>query len=173
MRALPLCHVLIAGHRERYSRLKATIGLVMTYHHETDRCRCSARTTPSDHYQGAQHMSDGQRRQRPTQREYYYYFYWVAKLESITQAAKRCGISQAAMSGYMAHLEELRGVQLFEREPFLLTSDGERFLRLVLAWQQVEERLDTFGPAAQRTLPLRMGVIESVLFSWGTPWIRH
>ncbi|MEY4577217.1 MAG: hypothetical protein RL701_1920, partial [Pseudomonadota bacterium] len=40
-------------------------------------------------------------------------------------------------------------------------------------WQQVEERLDTFGPAAQRTLPLRMGVIESVLFSWGTPWIRH
>lgn len=54
-------------------------------------------------------------------------FYYVAKHEGITAAAKKMpyGIQQPAISAQLAKLEEEVGVKLFHRRPFALTPEGE------------------------------------------------
>lgn len=65
--------------------------------------------------------------------EYYKTFYYVAKTESITQAASELAISQPAVSQSMKQLENLLGTKLFTRasKGVQLTAEGELLYQYV------------------------------------------
>jgi len=103
-------------------------------------------------------------------------FYWVARLENLSAAAKKLFITQSAMSARIRALETDLGVQLLDRrvKRVRLTPGGARFLgdaaRLLASWREIKAGLGT-GP--ERTVSLRVGAVESVLHSWLIPWIEH
>lgn len=61
-------------------------------------------------------------------------FLRVCEAGGISAASRfgKIGISQPAISAQMMMLEDYLGVQLFQRKPFLLTEEGERFQEEVL-----------------------------------------
>jgi len=60
-------------------------------------------------------------------------FYYVARYEGITAATKAMpfGIQQPAVSGQLLQLEEVLGVKLFQRRPFVLTPPGRNLYRFI------------------------------------------
>jgi DNA-binding transcriptional LysR family regulator len=52
-------------------------------------------------------------------------FFWVARLGSITQAARQLGLSQPTVTAQIKALEEHYGVELFHRQGGRLTVSGE------------------------------------------------
>jgi DNA-binding transcriptional LysR family regulator len=103
-------------------------------------------------------------------------FYWVVSLKSVSRAAEKLHITQSAMSSRIAALEEELGVLLLDRrdKQFRLTVAGRRFFahaqRLLALHREIKGEM---GADAQRTVSLRIGVIESVLHSWLIEWVQH
>lgn len=95
-------------------------------------------------------------------------FIWVAQLRSFKAAAAKCNLTQAAISGRIAALEDECNQPLFERKPrsVHLTQAGRMLLPYA---QQVVEtsksmlRLMREAPLSRR---IRLGVIESITHSW-------
>jgi DNA-binding transcriptional LysR family regulator len=103
-------------------------------------------------------------------------YYWVVSLKSVSRAAEKLFITQSAMSSRIAALEEELGVLLLDRrdKQFRLTVAGMRFFnhaqRLLALHREIKGEM---GASAQRTVSLRIGVIESVLHSWLIEWVQH
>ena len=89
-------------------------------------------------------------------------FEGVAKHGSFTAAANALLISQSALSRHVIALEQLIGVQLFERRPhsLTLTKAGQHLLpALVKSFDRLEYALDDIrneGAPSQRTLRVQM-----------------
>ena len=103
-------------------------------------------------------------------------FYWVVSLKSVSRAAEKLCVTQSAMSSRIAALEAELGVLLLDRrdKQFRLTVAGMRFYghaqRLLALQREIKAEM---GADAQRTVSLRIGVIESVLHSWLIEWVQH
>lgn len=103
-------------------------------------------------------------------------FVWVARLRSFKAAAGKLNLTQAAISGRIASLENDLHQQLFER--------GSRDTRLTPAGRTLmvyaRRMLDTdaamrralVGPHALRGT-VRLGIVESIVHTWFTPFIRR
>lgn len=98
-------------------------------------------------------------------------FLWVARLKSFRLAAERLFLTQATISHRIAVLEEELSVQLFVRESkgVILTPDGERVRehaeRIV---SQSHALFQSVGPMRSGRGKLRIGVIDSVVYTWLT-----
>lgn len=103
-------------------------------------------------------------------------FYWAATLKSVTRAAEKLYLTQSALSSRLATLEAELGVLLLDRrdKQFRLTAAGMRFLRHAerLLNLQREIKAEFGNGAVERTMSLRLGVIESVLHSWLVEWVQ-
>src|SRR5690606_20995723 len=82
------------------------------------------------------------------------------------RAAERCAVSQPALSAQVQQLEELLGVQIFERSRrrVQLTPVGEE---IVARARPILRQLDELADVARRravplTTPIRLGVIPTV-----------
>jgi LysR family hydrogen peroxide-inducible transcriptional activator len=103
--------------------------------------------------------------ERPTVRQLEY-LVAVARSLNFRQAAKKCRVSQPALSAQIARLEELLGVMLFERDRkhVLLTPVGReiagRAERLLAGFDDIiQAALVSGAPTAG---PLRLGVIPTI-----------
>lgn len=96
-------------------------------------------------------------------------FIWVAQLRSFKAAAVKCNLTQAAISGRIAALEEEFNQPLFERKArsVHLTQAGRMLLPYA---QQMVEASKSMLHLMHDELPLRrrlrLGVIESITHSW-------
>ena len=91
-------------------------------------------------------------------------FYYVARHRGISSAVRHMpyGIQQPAVSSQILLLEQDLGVRLFERNPFRLTTEGEKLYAFV---RQFFDQLDSVA-ATLRKHPapmLRLGAAEFVL----------
>ncbi len=103
-------------------------------------------------------------------------YYWVVSLKSVSRAAEKLFITQSAMSSRIAALEEELGVLLLDRrdKQFRLTVAGMRFFNHAQRLLELQREIKgEMGANAQRTVSLRIGVIESVLHSWLIEWVQH
>jgi DNA-binding transcriptional LysR family regulator len=102
-------------------------------------------------------------------------YHWALTLKSVTRAAERLHVTQSALSSRIAALEEELGVLLLDRrdKQFRITPAGARFARHAerLLSLQRDIKLELGSPTT-RALPLRVGVIESVLHSWLIDWVQ-
>ncbi len=94
------------------------------------------------------------------------YLVAVAETLHFGRAAKQCAVTQPALSAQIQQLEELLGVQLFERgrRGVLVTPEGEAVIaRARVALRELDELLDV-ARAARQPLegPLRLGVIPTI-----------
>jgi DNA-binding transcriptional LysR family regulator len=102
-------------------------------------------------------------------------YHWAVTLKSVTRAAEKLHLTQSALSSRIAALEEELGVLLLDRrdKQFRLTPAGVRFARhaerLLNLQRDIKQEL---GSPTTRALPLRVGVIESVLHSWLIDWVQ-
>jgi DNA-binding transcriptional LysR family regulator len=99
-------------------------------------------------------------------------FLWVARLGSITRAAKKLCLTQSAVSNRISALENELGVTLIDRRNprFRLSDAGARFMdyaRQLLVIQR--EMQNEFGTPDRQPMTLRIGAIESVLHTWLIP----
>jgi len=103
-------------------------------------------------------------------------FIWVARLRSFKAAAGKLNLTQAAISGRIAALENDLGQQLFERgsRDTRLTPAGNTLLdyaqRMLDTDQAMREAL-AGQPRLRGTV--RLGVVESIVHTWFTPLIRQ
>lgn len=80
-------------------------------------------------------------------------FIQVARTKSVTEAAKRMGISQAAVSQQIASLEEELGIRLFQRlkKRLHLTPEGTRLYELATPRvQAIEELYEIFAESTKK-----------------------
>lgn len=103
-------------------------------------------------------------------------FLWIARLGSFRAAAGKLNLTQAAVSGRIAALENDLGMQLFERgsRDIRLTSSGRTLMRyaeqIMATDQAMREALK--GP---RTVHgrIRLGIVESIVHTWFAPFIKR
>ncbi|MDR2787633.1 MAG: LysR family transcriptional regulator [Candidatus Accumulibacter sp.] len=99
-------------------------------------------------------------------------FVWVARLGSITRAAKKLCLTQSAISNRIAALEDELGIELIHRRNplFRLSDAGTRFMgyaeKLLIIQSQMRGE---FGTLDRQAFTLRIGAIESVLHTWLIP----
>ncbi|RGE46037.1 LysR family transcriptional regulator [Comamonas testosteroni] len=85
-------------------------------------------------------------------------FFWVARLGSITQAARQLGLSQPTVTAQIKALEELHEVELFTRQSgrLAITDAGLKLLpqieQLLLQTAQIESSLRQSGTVQQGQL---------------------
>lgn len=96
-------------------------------------------------------------------------FVWVAKLGSFRAAASQLHLTQAAISGRIAALENDVGQKLFERHgrQMRLNTAGKTLLHHAEQILRVEHdlRQELTGPTLLRGR-VRLGVIESIIYTW-------
>ncbi|GAB3488911.1 LysR family transcriptional regulator [Marinomonas epiphytica] len=96
-------------------------------------------------------------------------FLWVAKLGGVRRAAHEMNLSQPAISGRIAALEEELGVSLFERQKtgVVLTKEG---LLLRAHAEKIESFMeqvkDELTPSEEIKGVIRIGVAETIAQSW-------
>lgn len=103
-------------------------------------------------------------------------FLWIARLGSFRAAAGKLSLTQAAVSGRIAALENDLGMPLFERgsRDIRLTSSGRTLVRyaeqIMATDQAMREALK--GP---RTVQgrIRLGIVESIVHTWFAPFIKR
>ncbi len=90
----------------------------------------------------------------------------VARLDSVVKAADSLSVTQPAVSKTIRELEELLGVELFDRSKrgIVLSSFGELFLRHASAsLTAVRQGFDAIGHAREAgDMPIRMGALPTV-----------
>ncbi|MRJ06513.1 MAG: LysR family transcriptional regulator [Epsilonproteobacteria bacterium] len=74
-----------------------------------------------------------------------YTFLMVSRLKSFSQASKRMGISQPAVTQQIKVLENFLNVKLFERRKkgITLTKDGKRFYEIAVKFEQFLHKFET------------------------------
>ncbi len=96
-------------------------------------------------------------------------FVWVAKLGSFRAAASQLHLTQAAISGRIAALENDVGKKIFERHgrQMRLNSAGKTLLHHAEHILRIEHdlRQELTGPTLLRGR-VRLGVIESIIYTW-------
>lgn len=96
-------------------------------------------------------------------------FIWAAKLGSFRAAANQLHLTQAAISGRIASLENELGQLLFKRSSrtIQLTSAGYRLIRFSHQVLDLERELllDFKGPVILRGR-VRLGIVESIVHTW-------
>ncbi|WP_134868817.1 LysR family transcriptional regulator, partial [Bordetella pertussis] len=103
-------------------------------------------------------------------------FIWVAQLRSFKAAAGKLHLTQAAISGRIAALENDLGELLFERgsRDTRLTPAGRTLLdyaqRMLDTDHAMRQALRGSGTLRGR---VRLGVVESIVHTWFTPFIRR
>ena len=104
-----------------------------------------------------------------------FYFWRVAKLGHLTQAAQELHTSQSAVSTQIRQLEERLGEELFLREGrrLLLTDTGQ----LVLAYAENifglgQEMLGRLQGSASGVTRLRVGSVATLSRNYQENWIR-
>lgn len=103
-------------------------------------------------------------------------FLWIARLGSFRAAAGKLNLTQAAVSGRIASLENDLGLPLFERgsREIRLTPAGRTLIRyaeqIMAADQAMREALK--GP---RTVQgrIRLGIVESIVHTWFAPFMTR
>ncbi|MDR2113395.1 MAG: LysR family transcriptional regulator, partial [Candidatus Accumulibacter sp.] len=99
-------------------------------------------------------------------------FVWVARLGSITRAAKKLCLTQSAVSNRVAALENELGVEFIDRRNphFRLSDAGIRFMSYAEKLLTVEREMrNEFRTPDRQPFTLRIGAIESVLHTWLIP----
>lgn len=103
-------------------------------------------------------------------------FLWVARLRSFKATAGKLNLTQAAISGRIAALEEEVGQQLFDRgmRDLPLTPAGRALLFYAEQMLELESnmRRTLRGPEELRGLA-RIGIVESVVHTWFAPFIKR
>jgi len=101
-------------------------------------------------------------------------YLWVARLRSFKAAAGRLNLTQAAVSGRIAALENDLGQQLFERasREIRLTPAGRTLLRYARRMLETDRGM-RLALQAPRTLrgTVRLGIVESIVHTWFRPFI--
>lgn len=101
-------------------------------------------------------------------------YLWVAQLRSFKAAAGRLNLTQAAVSGRIAALENDLGQQLFERasREIRLTPAGRTLLRYARRMLDTDRsmRQALQGPQTLRGT-VRLGIVESIVHTWFSPFI--
>lgn len=99
-------------------------------------------------------------------------FHKVARLSSVSQAAKELFISQSAVSIQLANLEDATGTKLINRtgRGIRLTPAGEKLFemssRIVDLWQEISDEMDSY--LGDFTGTLRIGAVTTAEF-----WLPH
>lgn len=99
-------------------------------------------------------------------------FHKVARLCSVSQAAKELFISQSAVSIQLANLEEATGTKLINRtgRGIRLTPAGEKLFemssRMIDLWQEISDEMDSY--LGDFTGTLRIGAVTTAEF-----WLPH
>ena len=94
------------------------------------------------------------------------YFITLAECLNFTEAANRCFITQAAMSRYIAALENQLGVKLFLRDShsMALTEAGKLYYNgmknMVRTYSQLEQRVKNTGLCYEGALRVGIGLYE-------------
>lgn len=94
------------------------------------------------------------------------YFITLAECLNFTEAANRCFITQAAMSRYIAALENQLGVKLFLRDShnMALTEAGKLYYsgmkNMVRSYSQLEQRVKNTGLCYEGALRVGIGLYE-------------
>lgn len=103
-------------------------------------------------------------------------FVAVAQSGSMTMAARRCGLTQSAVSQVVRHLEESMGTVLVDRSrrPIAITATGRVLQRHAQALIQDAEALEiAVRHASSDKIPdLRVGVVDSFASTVGPSLIR-
>lgn len=104
-------------------------------------------------------------------------FVTVAHESTMSAAARKLGMSQAAVSQSVGSLEDGIGVQLFDRSmrPPMLTLAGHTVLQQATEIvAKVRELADTMRLSGSRTVPLlRIGMLNSLASTVGAPFLKH
>ena len=104
-------------------------------------------------------------------------YFWAVSLKSVTRAAQKLHLTQSALSGRIAGLEEELGVLLLDRrdKQFRLTAAGTRFFSLSrrLLEMQRDIKAEMGRGDGSGAVQLRIGAIESVVHSWLVPWLQR
>lgn len=103
-------------------------------------------------------------------------FYWVVKLGSFRAAASKLHLTQAAISGRMASLEDDLGQKIFQRQgrQMRLNSAGQTLLHHAEQILRIEHdlRLELKGPQTLRGR-VRLGVMETIIYTWFPSFLRQ
>ncbi|GAA5234783.1 LysR family transcriptional regulator [Verticiella sediminum] len=103
-------------------------------------------------------------------------FVWVARLRSFKAAAHKLNLTQAAISGRIAALENELNQQLLERgaRDTRLTPAGRTLMEYArrMLDTDAEMRRTLLGPPGLRGR-VRLGIVESIVHTWFTPFITH
>ncbi|MCP1574810.1 LysR family transcriptional regulator [Herbaspirillum rubrisubalbicans] len=103
-------------------------------------------------------------------------FVWAARLSSFRTAAERLNITQAAVSNRIASLEEDWNTRLFERDPreIRLTFSGRRMLAYAERMLELNREMMAASHANYNIAGVvRIGVIETVVFTWLTDFLQR
>ncbi len=103
-------------------------------------------------------------------------FIWVARLGSFRAAAEKLNVTQAAVSGRIASLENEFDNVLFDRKYRNLQLTPAGHMLLVHAERLLqEERLMREKVTGARALQgyVRLGIIESIVYSWMEPFLQR
>ncbi len=95
-----------------------------------------------------------------------YYFYTIAKADSMSQAAKELRLSQPALSYQLKHLEEYLSIKLFERKgrKLILTEEGHSALSYAKQiFDTGKEFADGLRDRSQKgRIRIQIGVLNSI-----------
>lgn len=103
-------------------------------------------------------------------------FVWAARLGSFRTAAERLSITQAAVSNRIASLEEDWNTRLFDRDPreIRLTFSGRRMLAYAERMLELNREMMAASHANYQVAGVvRIGVIETVVFTWLTDFLQR
>ncbi len=103
-------------------------------------------------------------------------FIWVARLHSFKAAAGKLNLTQAAISGRIAALENDLGQQLFERgsRDTRLTASGRTLISYAERMLDTEQAMRgaLHGPPTLKGV-VRLGIVESIVHTWFAPFLRE
>lgn len=97
----------------------------------------------------------------------------AARRGSFTLAADELSVSLGAVSRHIAHLEEVLGVKLFQRQhrAVRLTAVGEAYAQSVRTAFEDVERATALARTSSRTQPVRIRAFHNFVRRWLTPRI--
>lgn len=102
-------------------------------------------------------------------------FVWVARLKSFRLTADKLFTTQASISSRIAVLEGELGVKLFLRDSrgVSLTPEGLKVLdyaeQMMDTMQALKQSIETRSSKVGR---IRIGVMDTVIHTWLSPWWR-
>src|SRR5690554_2871936 len=94
-----------------------------------------------------------------------YYFYEIARKQSLKKSAKVLGVSSATLSEHIKKLEKTLGFDLFHRnhKGLVLTKDGDNLFQYAKDMFETGLRMvDSISTSAMGGYPVKVGVLDTV-----------